>query len=179
MGSRYQTSTSAIMLLVVVIALEMVMFQGAWEIVLIPSITMVFLAFNLGLFFLLVRPRSLKTRIIGMIWGGIAACFAMGGYFWLGNSPPEMLGPLGRLMEGASKSWATSLPHQQGGLATILRLLSNQASWFESAVLDLLGVAVIWAGGWFQNGLHRRRARARASGRTGLPPLDDRAASPV
>src|SRR5271156_1641727 len=115
MGSRYQTSTGAIMLLVVVVALEMVMFQAAWEIVFIPSITMVFLAFNLGLFFLLVRPRFLETRIIGMIWGGIAAFFAMGGYFWLGNSTPEMLGPLGRLIEGASKSWATSLPAQQGG----------------------------------------------------------------
>ncbi len=167
------------MLLVLLIALEMAMFQGAWEIVVVPSITLTSLALNLGLFFLLVRPRSLETRIIGMIWGGVVASFGVVGYFWLGHSRFDMLGPLGGLIADASESWGESLPDQQGLTVSILRFITAHMIVIEFALLDLVGVAFIWAGGWLQNCLHGRRARARASRCAGLPPLDDRAPSPV
>ena len=100
MVSRFQTSTGAIMVLVVVVAIELVMFQGVLEIVLSPSIAPVLLAFNLGLYYLLARPPKLKTRIVGMIWGGIAASVAFAAYKSLGN-PAGTNGPglLGWLLE--------------------------------------------------------------------------------
>lgn len=179
MGSRYQTSTGAIMLLIVVVAVEMVMFQGVWEIVLFPSITMIFLAFNLGLYFLLVRPRSMETRIIGMIWGGVAAFFGVAGYLLTVDSSRGPGGFLGRIVEDFLKNWAMSLSAQAGALAMILRFVTARIVWLEFAVLDLLGLTLIGAGGWLQNRLHDRRVRARAAGQTGLAPLDDRAATPV
>jgi hypothetical protein len=178
-GFRFQTSTAAIMLLVAVVALELVMFQGVWRFVVAPPNTMLFLAFNLGLFFMLVRPRSLETWILGMIWGGVAASFGMVAY---GLTVDPALGPAGVLARVAKpilETWANSLSTQRTGLAGILRFLVTHVIWFESVLLDLLGITVIAAGGSLENSLRGRLARARAPGRPGVPPLDDRAATPV
>ena len=51
-------SIGAIMLVIVPIALELVVFQGVWSIVLLPFMTIALLTVNLGLFFVVVRPRS-------------------------------------------------------------------------------------------------------------------------
>ena len=57
-----RSPSAALMRLIVLVALELVLFQDVLsEIVLFPPITMIVLAFNLGLFFLVVRPRSLET----------------------------------------------------------------------------------------------------------------------
>jgi hypothetical protein len=180
MGSRFQTSTGAIMLLVVVVALEMVLFREIWVIVLFPPITMIFLAMNLGLFYLLARPRNLETRIIGMIWGGVAAFLGIVEYQALSHvNGGGGLGVLEPLLEGTFKSWAMSVKGQNAPGAISLRWLSTHAHWLEFAMLDALGVVVIWLGGRAQKRLGARWVRAEA--RDGPPPLplDDRAVSPL
>jgi hypothetical protein len=164
MSSRFQTSTGAIMLLVIVVALELVMFQDVWEIVLAPPVTMVFLALNLGLVYLLIRPLSWHTRILGMIWGGLAASLGFSGY----DALTEAGGPGGRssvvalFLEGAFKGWGTSLKDQQGPAAITVRLLSTHAIWLEALLLYALGIGVILFGGRVQGALRTRWMLRRA-----------------
>jgi hypothetical protein len=152
------------MLLVIVVALELVMFQEVWEIVLAPPITMVFLALNLGLVYLLVRPRSWHTRILGMIWGGLAASLGLSGY----QALTEAGGPGGRssvvvlFLEAAFKSWGTSLMDQKGPAAITLRLLSTHAIWLEFAMLYALGIGMILYGGRVQDSVRTRWNRRRS-----------------
>jgi hypothetical protein len=49
------------MSLVIVAALELALFQEVWFILLFPPVTMAFLALNLGIFFLAVRPKLLSS----------------------------------------------------------------------------------------------------------------------
>jgi hypothetical protein len=164
MSSHFQTSTGAIMLLVIVVALELVMFQDVWEIVLAPPITMVFLALNLGLVYLVARPRSWRTRILGMIWGGLAAFVGFSGYYALteagGPGGPSSVVVLS--LESAFKSWEASLQDQKGPAAMTLRLLSAHAIWLEFAVLYVLGIGMIWFGGRVQDSLRTRWMPGRA-----------------
>jgi hypothetical protein len=180
MGSRFQTSTGAIMLLVVVVALEMVLFREIWVIVFFPPITMIFLAMNLGLFYLLAHPRNLETRIIGMIWGGVAAFLGIVTYQAL--SPVHGGGGLGLLeplLEGTFLSWAISVTDLNSPGAMTLFWLSTHAHWIEFALLDALGVVVIWLGGGMQKRLGRRWLQAEATLAPVPLPLDDRAVTPL
>jgi hypothetical protein len=176
MGSRYQTSTAAIMRLVAAVAIELVIFRSAWRFVLNPSITMLFIAVNLGLFFLLIRPRSLETRIVGMIWGAVAVSVGIKLYD-LTFVGPE--GILARVAKRILDSWADSLPEPKGGVAAALRYISSQILRWELELLELFGIAVIGAGGWLQNCLHARRDRRPGPHPNGVAALDDRAATPV
>jgi hypothetical protein len=65
------------MALIIVAALELALFQEVWFIVLFPPFTMAVLALNLGIFFLAIRPKLLKTRIQGMLLASVAASLAM------------------------------------------------------------------------------------------------------
>jgi hypothetical protein len=52
--------------------------------------------------------------------------------------------------------------------------------WVITCVLfNILGIALVWAGGWLQERLIRRRATIRALRVGSAPPLDGRAASPL
>jgi hypothetical protein len=179
MGSRFQTSTGAMMVLVSVVALELVMFRGVLEIVLYPPIAIVLLAFNLGLFYLLARPRNLQTRIIGMIWGGAAAFWGLVAYQALGNQGPPGPGLIGSLVNATLESWAMSQKDQKGSGATTLRWLSSNAIWLEYAILYTLGIWVIWSGGQVQDRLRARWARTRATEAPEALPLDDRGLTPL
>ena len=180
MGSRFQTSTGAIMLLVVVIALEMVLFQEVLGLVLFPPITMIFVAMNLGLFYLLARPRNLETRIIGMIWGGVAAFFGLVAYQALSHlRGGGGVGVLETFLEDTLKSLRMSLKDQNGRGAMTLQWLGAYAHWLEFAMLDALGVLLIWFGGRAQRRLGTRWARSQApEGRAPLS-IDDRAVTPL
>jgi hypothetical protein len=179
MGSRFQTSTGKLMLLVAVVALEMWLLTEVWEvleIVLFPPFTMICLALNLGVFFLAVRPLAMETRILGMIWGGVAASCAMALTLGTYVPGPRGPGPLGRLMEGALTSWEISLDNQNGAEATVVHWLRTRVIGLEYALLDALAVIMIWSAGRVEAWLRARRTRARAAG---PPSLDDRAATPL
>jgi hypothetical protein len=194
MRSDFKVSIGSLMLFIILVALQLVLFEGVWWIVVIPAITIVVLALNLGLFFLLVRPRALEPRIIGMLLGGLVACVTLMLMMLISSDSqrvrlailgrrsrvwPRPTGPIGRLVAEELVRWLTSLPDQQGPTATILGFIILNINVIEYVLLDLIGVVLIWAGGWLESWLRRRCVRARAPGPSGLPPLDDRAATPL
>ncbi len=64
------------MWLIVVAALELAFFQEFRFVrfmLLIPPITMAILSLNLGFLFLVIRPRRLEPRIVGILLSGVAA----------------------------------------------------------------------------------------------------------
>jgi hypothetical protein len=164
-----QMSTAAVMKVIVLVALELALFQGVWRIVLVPLATMAVLAVNLGVFFVLVRPPVLETRIIGMLLGGVAACFST--TVGLNLITFEILNHVQNVLVNR----ATTLPDQQGLTVTVLRTISVHIFVILFAMLDVLGVALILAGGWLDSRWRSHRARARAA----VPPLDGRASSPL
>jgi hypothetical protein len=190
MQSGFKISIGSIMLFIIVVALQLVLFQGVWWIVMAPPITILVLTLNLGLFFLLVRPPALEPRIVGMLLGGLAAFLIIMMLFLSeGQNVPRPTpfrrwrmgpaGPIGKLVDNALVSWLTRLPDQQSPTATVLWFILVNLNLIESVLLDLLGLALIWAGGWVESRLRCRWVRPRAPGLTVLPPLDDRAATPL
>src|SRR5258707_15705625 len=96
-------STATLMAVIVVIAIELAVFQDVWWIVVVPPITMALLAINLAFAFLMLRPPVLETRIVGLLLGAVAACFAT----VLGLAPGTP-GILDRLQSNLV-NWASSL----------------------------------------------------------------------
>src|SRR5262249_44557434 len=86
-------STGALMRVIVPIALELALIREVWRIVLIPPVTIGLLAINLGLFFVLVRPRSWQTWIRGMLLGGVVGMLVSALFLTLqfGSGPAAVL----------------------------------------------------------------------------------------
>jgi hypothetical protein len=192
MRSGLKVSIGSLMLFIILVALQLVLFQGVWWILVSSPITIMVLTLNLGMFFVLVRPPALEPRIIGMLLGGLLAFVTLGmtlsshgqSMRWatLGRRRrvgPMPMGPIGKLVDDALVSWLTSLPDQQSPTATILGFIIFNINIIECILLDLIGVALIWAGGWLESWLRSRWFSVRAPELTGLPPLDDRAATPL
>jgi hypothetical protein len=167
------------MLLVAVIAGELALFQEAWEAVLLPPVTMAFLAMNLGLFFLLIRPRALETKIIGMMSAGLAAVFGMAAYMALSEVQNHGgLGLFGRLIETGFFDLCKSLIFQngRGWAAQTACALSDRAAPIEVALLDAMGVGLFWYGGRLDS---RLRARWRHWRAPRPASIDDPAVTPL
>jgi hypothetical protein len=171
------------MLFIVLVAIQLVFFQGVWQILMVPPFTIIVLTLNLGLLFLVVRPPALERRIVGMLLGGLAAFVAILALIF--NSIPyqrSRLGPaglVGKLVDDTLVPWLTGLPDQQSATARVLEFIIVNIVIIDFVILDVLGVALIWAGGWIESRLRRRWVRARAPGMTVFPPLDDGAATPL
>jgi hypothetical protein len=164
MGTGNKISTAVLMWFIALVAIELAAFHGVWFIILAPPITMAVLTINLGVFFLMVRPKLLEARIIGMMLGGLVACFAT-----VLGVIPEPLGMFDHL-QNVLYTGASSLPDPQGVIARSLRSLGRNFYIFYFAVLDVLGVAIIWAGGWLGNRWRRRRVHTRATVASTLAP---------
>jgi hypothetical protein len=167
------------MLLVVVAAGELAIFQDVWEIIVIPPITMSILALNLGFGFLVLRPRTLERRVIGMMCSGIATSFAMIAYLAMSFDRVPLRGGagfFGRFIQGALSGSARFLRVQNGALDEALQWLSTHVSWLEFALLDAVGVGLLWYGGRLETWLRRRWPRPRAASPASL---DDPAATPL
>jgi hypothetical protein len=172
MRTASQISTAALMGFIVLVAIELALFQGVLFIVLIPPMTMCVLAINLGLLFLMVRPALFESRIIGILLGGVSACFATVLAIVMAINIHD------RLMNLLT-SWASTLPNIEGLTAWILRSVAANLVVVYFSLLDVLGVAMIWAGGWLQHRWYCRRARQRVPATSASPPLDERAATPL
>jgi hypothetical protein len=148
-----QISVGAMMRVTVLVAIELVLLRGVWFIVVFPPITMGVLAINLGLLFLMVRPRFLETRMLGMLLGGLAACFVTA----LGMFP----GPNGIFdhLLNVLRNWAWSRSDPQDLTVRFLLFLIYHFYVVYFALLDVLGVAILWTGGWLENRWRRRRVR--------------------
>jgi hypothetical protein len=181
MRTGKRVSTRALMIFIVLIAIELALFEGVMQILVIPPVTIMVLAINLGLFFLVVRPPALERRIIGMLLGGVAAVFAL-----LASILQELLVDFSRSRIGVVNdlknflvNWASSLPDQEGLTVSVLRFVSDHIVVIGFGLLDLLGVTMIWAGGWLESRWRRYRGRPRSPVSRPARPLDDNAVTPL
>ena len=165
-------STAALMWLIVMVAVELVVFQDVWWIMFAPPATMAILAINLGFIFLLSRLAGLETRIIGMLIGGLAACFVTAFGVVVAIA-------IGNRIQNDLVAWASAHTDQGSPTAGFLRLVARNLFVIGGVALDSLGVAMIWCGGRLESRWRRRRLGAAAAARVGSPPLDVRAASPL
>src|SRR5262245_56650111 len=101
-------SIGAIMWLIVLVALQLALFQGVWFIVLIPPVMIGLLVLNIGVLFSLARPRSWEDRILGMLLGGLAAA-VLSGFFFFWEFRIGTPGVLGAYVSGLFGNWAGSL----------------------------------------------------------------------
>jgi hypothetical protein len=69
-----------LMRLIVLIALQLVLFQGVWSLVLDSRITMLVVALNLGLYLVLIRPRHLNPSAVGTMIAALIAVLAVAAY---------------------------------------------------------------------------------------------------
>jgi len=67
-------------------------------------------------------------------------------------------------------SCADSLGDPAGDLVSVLRLAVGHMTEIEGILLDLVGIAVIGAGGWLETRCRDRWARARAARQSGGAP---------
>jgi hypothetical protein len=161
MQSSFKISIATLMGLVAVVAVELALFQGVFVIVLLPPVTMAIVLLNLGLIFVLGRNSFLAARIMGMLMGGLIALFLMVAYYLTAGPSTRGLGLGGRVMQGWLSNLAGSQPDPAAGLAVFLRRAAGSMFVVEFVVLDLIGLAMIWAGGGIEGRLRGDGRQAR------------------
>jgi hypothetical protein len=180
MRSRPRFSIGRLMGLIALVALELALFQGVLFMVLLPPITMAVVSLNLGMFYVLGwLPRSMGERIFGMLWGGLISIFVLVGYYLSSRATDPPLGIAGRVISDFLANLAGSQADPSAPAAMVIRLAARSVVVVEFFVLDLMGLAMIWAGGWLHS---RRPGAATAPAAIGLErpsPLDDRAVTPL
>jgi hypothetical protein len=195
-------STGALMRLMVLIALELVLFQGVWPIVWVPPITMMIVTLNLGLYLVVIRPRHLNTAAVGMMIAGLVAVLLVAAYsavqFWV-RWPPGTAGAgvwfprpgfprrgwfsqsisvgfIGRLLLDALAPFLSEPPNTQSAVELVVLAVSRWVPFMESVLLDLAGLVVILVGGRLGR---RWREREQRGGPARPVPLDGGAATPL
>jgi hypothetical protein len=167
-------STGALMRLVVLIALELVLFRGVWSVVLVPRVTMMIVALNLGLYLVLIRPRHLDTPAVGMMIAALMAVLAATAYsavryrvLWPAVSPRRRLWPfdmvwvgaLGHLAFDALSRLLSVPPNPASPVESLVLKLGRWVPLIESVLLDLIGLGMMLAGGRY--GRRWRRGKRR------------------
>jgi hypothetical protein len=168
----------ALMRLIVLIALELVLFKGVWYLVLIPQITMMVVALNLSLYLVLVRPRHLNTAAVGMMIAALVAVLAAAAYAAVRfevDWPPVVprgrrwffesvrVGAFGRGLLGFLSSLLSVPPDTTSEVESMIVKLGRWVPLIESVSLDLVGLTVILAGGRYGGRWHRRGQRDGAN----------------
>jgi hypothetical protein len=156
MRSGLRISIGALMRLIALFALELAMLQRVLFLIMIPPISMAVLSLNLAVLFAFRwLPPYMATRIAGLLSGGLISIFVLVGYYVMTADPHNpALGITGKVLGAHLSELAASRPDPSGGLVTLLRLAARSAQVAEIILLDLLGVAIIWFGGWMDS---RRR----------------------
>lgn len=185
-------STGALMRWIVLVALQLVLFQGVWSIVLIPPITMMVVALNLGLYLVLIRPRHLNRSAVGMMIAALMAVLAATAYsaieFQVPWPPPIIgaprwtieyvrVGVLGHPLLDLLSCFLSVPPNTTSALELMILRLARWVPLVESVLLDLIGLGVMLAGvryggRWRRDEPHggaKERARAREALGTRTP----------
>jgi hypothetical protein len=152
-------SIGALMRLIALFALELAMFQRVLFLIVIPPITMAIVSLNLAVLFAFrALPPSMSNRIAGLLSGGLISIFVLVGYFVMtaGPSNPE-LGLFGRMVAAFMHDLAASRPDPAGAAASALRLAARTAQVAEIILLDLVGLSIVWIGGWLDGRRHTAR----------------------
>ena len=183
MPSDFKVSIGSLMLFIILVALQLVLFEGVWEILVSSPITIMVLTLNLAMFSLLVRPPALEPRIIGMLLGGLVACVTLMMMMLISSdgqrtrcNPGRTENGRGATANGADRearhrrtgSLAIESTGPQSPTAMILGFIILNINVIEYVLLDLIGLVLIWAGGSIESRLRRRRVRASALGQPGF-----------
>ena len=154
-------SVGGLMRLIALIALEMAMFHGMLVLVLIPPITMAVVLLNLAVLFAFrALPPRMANRIGGMLCGGLISIFVLVGYYLTADSR-TMLGVGGRALGSFLANLAASRTDPSDALAGLLRVGARSSLVAEIILLDLVGLAIIWASGWIDFRMVEGRSRQR------------------
>ena len=160
-GARW--STGEIMMVIILIAVELAVFQGVWWIIVMPPILLALLTINLGVLFCLLGGRRWQDRIIGMLLGGILGLVVSLVFYAVEirlGRPGVIAGTCLHLVE----SWTGALRDPGGVVASTFRLIGRRVAAIEGGLLDILGIAAIWAGGRVDH-RYRHRSGRREAGR--------------
>jgi hypothetical protein len=134
---------------IALIALELAMFGRLVPLVLIPPATMAIVSLNLVVLFASgFLPPRMANRIGGMLCGGLISIFVLVGYYVLGGFNDFMRGAGAMALESFLSDLAASRPDPSDGPADLLRFGARWSMVAEIILLDLVGLAIIWAGGW-------------------------------
>lgn len=168
------------MWLIALFALEMAMFQRVFFLVAIPPITMAVVSLNLAVLFAFRSlPPFMARRIAGMLSGGLISIFVLVGYYLTADPTSPALGMGGKVLGGFLNNLAASRLDPSGGLAAVLRHAARSAQVVEIILLDLLGLAIIWLGGWVDSRSQAGAIRPATIRRESPRPLDDRTVTPM
>ncbi len=141
-------SIGAIMRLIALIALEIALFKGMLSVILIPPATMAVVSLNLTVLFAFRSlPPRMANRIAGMLCGGLISIFVLVAYYLTADSH-TMLGAGGRALGSFLSNLAGSRSDPSDALGNLLRGAARSSLVVEIILLDLVGLAIIWAGGW-------------------------------
>ncbi len=141
-------SIGALMGLIALIALEIALFKGILLLLFIPPATMGVLSMNLVVLFAFgLLPARMANRIAGMLCGGLISIFVLVAYYLTADSR-TMLGAGGRTLARFLFDLAASRSDPSDGPAGLLRFAGRSSLVVEIILLDLVGLAIVWAGGW-------------------------------
>jgi hypothetical protein len=148
-------SIGTLMRLIALFALELAMFQGVLFLIVIPPITMAVVSLNLAVLFAFRwLPPSISMRIAGLLSGGLISIFVLVGYYVMTAKHNPTLGVIANVLGDHLRHLAASRPDPAGGLANVLRLGARSAQAVEIVVLDLIGLCIVWFGGWMDSRRH-------------------------
>src|SRR4051794_20745711 len=159
MRRRFRLSIGALMRLIALFALELAMLQRVLFLIVIPPVTMAVVSLNLAVLFAFRwLPASLATRIAGLLSGGLISIFVLVGYYVMpaGDMHDPALGIICKVCGAYFHNLAASRPDPAGAVATILRLTARSARVAEIILLDLVGLSIVWFGGWMDSRRHPR-----------------------
>ncbi len=121
-------STRELMRLVVLAAINLALFQGAWFIVVIPPITMVAAILNVTLYWTWVRRWRISRALFGAIVTGLAMTLAF--VFYMGST---------RLNPTLTEKLLGWLPDSARQVLPVSFLGSRQVDLVDFALLDVFG----------------------------------------
>ena len=160
-------SIAGLMRLIALFAIELAMFQRVLFLVVIPPVTMACRFAQPGCSLRLrLLPPPCETGSSACSGRPDRALRARG----ILSAPPirgtRPFGVGGRRSVPLSMTWPPRGPDPSGPLATLLRLGARSAQVAEIILLDLVGLAIIWVGGWIDS---RRRRLCRGTADDSVP----------
>ncbi len=180
MPSLPRLSIGRLMGFIALFAVEMALFQRVLFIFLLPPITMALVSLNLGLFSILSwLPPSMRARTFGLLSGGMISIFILVGYYLATPMKGPPLGIAGQAISDYLANLAASQADPSGPATTVLRLAARSVLPVEIILLDLLGLAMIWIGGWVFSRRPGATMTPAAIRQGGSSALDDRAVTPL
>jgi hypothetical protein len=181
MRSLRRFSIGRLMGFIALFAVEMALFQRVLSfIVFIPPITVGIVSLNLAILYGLGWfPRAEASRIYGMLCAGLVALFVLVGYYIFATPGVWPIGAIGSAISRVCLDRAASRTDPSDAMAESLRFAASSARAVEIVLLDVFGLAVIWAGGWVAGRGNSGVPDGASGGKERPSPLDDRAVTPL